>query len=45
MKAHAGDRSDKTAEVRDTLLADPRLRTVEVDWASGIILCVRTHHG
>ena len=32
---------DKTAEVRETLLADPRLVSVELDWSSGLILSRR----
>ncbi len=32
------DQAEKTAQVRRTLLSDARLVTVELDWASGIIL-------
>jgi predicted O-methyltransferase YrrM len=33
----------KTADVRATLFADPRLFSVEVDWATGLILSRRRH--
>ncbi len=32
---------DKTAEVRATLLGDPRILAVEIGWSSGVILCTR----
>ena len=33
---------NKTIEARETLLSDARLRSVEIDWASGLIMCART---
>lgn len=36
---------NKTIEVRETLLSDARLRSVEIDWASGLIICARTGCG
>jgi hypothetical protein len=33
----------KTAEVRSTLLDHPDLLSVEIAWASGVILCTRRH--
>jgi hypothetical protein len=33
----------KTAEVRAHLLGDDRLRTVELDWAGGVIVSTRRH--
>ncbi len=35
------DQAERTARVRTTLLSDPRLRTVELDWSSGLILARR----
>lgn len=34
---------DKTLEVRERLLADRRLVSVEIGWSTGIILCTRRH--
>jgi demethylmenaquinone methyltransferase/2-methoxy-6-polyprenyl-1,4-benzoquinol methylase len=35
------DQAERTAEVRRSLLSDPRLLAVELDWASGLILARR----
>lgn len=37
----SGLHREKTAEVRERLLTDPRLAAVEIAWASGLILCTR----